>query len=362
MNTNTRFPIRTSLMATLLVVSFGLSGCGNAGAQNPEPETEVAARIPVATQQVELSAITSSFRTTATLEAREETDVVSKANGLVEELLVEEGDYVQKGQVLARIRDEEYQIQAAQARAELNSIQQELSRMKEMAEQNMISQDSYEKLRFSADLMQARYDMAALNLAETDIRAPISGYIAKRYVKTGNLVKQYEPQKLFHIIALDSLQGNVYLPERELRHVKVGQTAQLRVSALPNEVIPATVERISPMIDTQSGTFKVVLNVANPELSLKAGMFANVNLNYATREQTVTVPRYALQSLDNQHTIFTVDAEGVAHKIDVKIGFEDETHIEIVEGLKAGDEIVVNGQSNLKDAALVEVIRREQQS
>ncbi|HET8817321.1 MAG TPA: efflux RND transporter periplasmic adaptor subunit, partial [Pseudidiomarina sp.] len=177
-----------------------------------------------------------------------------------------------------------------------------------------------------------------------------------------NLVKQYEPQKLFHVIALDSLQGNVYLPERELRHVKIGQTAQLRVSALPNEVIPATVERISPMIDTQSGTFKVVLSVANPELSLKAGMFANVNLNYATREQTVTVPRYALQSLDNQHTIFTVDADGIAHKVDVKIGFEDETHIEIIDGLKAGDEIVVSGQSNLKDAALVEVIRREQQS
>lgn len=362
MNTTTRFQIRTGLAATLVVVSLGLSGCGNAGAQDPEAETEVLARIPVATQQVELSAITSSFRTTATLEAREETDVVSKANGLVEELLVEEGDYVQKGQVLARIRDEEYQIQAAQARAELNSIKQELSRMKEMAEQNMISADAFEKLRFSADLMQARYDMAALNLAETDIRAPIDGYIAKRYVKTGNLVKQYEPQKLFHIIALDSLQGNVYLPERELRHVKIGQTAQLRVSALPNEVIPATVERISPMIDTQSGTFKVVLTVANPELSLKAGMFANVNLNYATREQTVTVPRYALQSLDNQHTIFTVDADGIAHKVDVKIGFEDETHIEIIEGLQAGDEIVVSGQANLKDAALVEVIRREQQS
>ncbi|HET8816776.1 MAG TPA: efflux RND transporter periplasmic adaptor subunit, partial [Pseudidiomarina sp.] len=182
MNTNTRFPTRTSIAATLLVLSLGLTGCGNAGAQNPEPEAEeIVARIPVATQQVQLNAITSSFRTTATLEAREETDVVSKANGLVEEVLVEEGDYVQKGQILARIRDEEYQIQAAQARAELNSIQQELSRMKEMAEQNMISEDSYQKLRFSADLMQARYDMAALNLAETEIRAPISGYIAKRY-------------------------------------------------------------------------------------------------------------------------------------------------------------------------------------
>ena len=365
MNTSSntqRYPF-AGLAVLLLTSSLLLNGCGQAGASNDtEQKAEVVARIPVATRSVGSSSITSSFKTTATLEAIAETDVVSKANGLIEEILVEEGDYVKRGQLLARVRDNEYRIHAAQAQAELSSIQQELKRVKDMASRDMISADAYDKLRFQAELLQARYDMAALNLAETEIRAPISGFIAKRHVKLGNLVKQYESNKLFHIVASEALQGNVYLPERELQNIAVGQTAQLRVSAYPNSIIEATVDRISPVVDTQSGTFRVVLTVNNADNRLKPGMFAHVNLNYATRNDTITVPRYAVLSLDNQYSVFTVDSNGVAHKVDVKIGFEDEQRIEILEGIARGDQIVISGQANLKDAALVEVIRSEQQS
>ncbi|GAB3293905.1 efflux RND transporter periplasmic adaptor subunit [Pseudidiomarina andamanensis] len=364
MNTHTytnRFVAVT--LASLLALST--SACSDAGASNETPATQEqaqVARIPVATQTVVAGEITSSFKSTATLEARDEADVTSKATGIIESIMVEEGDYVVAGQILAHMRDDEYRIQVAQARAELNSIKQELKRVKDMAERDMISADAYDKLRFQADMLQAKYDMAALNLAETEIRAPISGYVAYRYVKPGNLVRQYEQQKLFHIVASDVLQSNVYLPERELQRVKVGQTAELQLTALNNQSVTATVARISPVVDTQSGTFKVVLHVDNQNNSLKPGMFAHVNLNYATRQNTVTVPRYAVQSLDNQHSVFTVDADGVAHKVDVQIGFEDETHLEIINGLSVGDAIVISGQANLKDAALVEVIRSEQQS
>ena len=351
------------LAALILTSSLLLNGCGQAGASNQsaaqEPEV---VRIPVATEQVQRGAITSSFRTTATLEAREETDVISKANGIVEQLYVEEGDYVEAGQLLASLRDDEYRIQLAQAEAELNSIQQELRRVKDMAERDMISADAYDKLRFQADLLKARYDMAKLNLAETEIRAPIAGFIATRYAKTGNMISQYQAQKLFHIVALDELQGNVHLPERELQFVAVGQTAELQVSAMPGKTLTATIDRISPVVDTQSGTFKVVLSVDNSNRSLKAGMFAHVKLHYATHDDAITVPRYAVQSLDGAHSVFTVDAEGVAHKVDVTLGFEDETHVEILSGIDAGQQLVVSGQANLKDAALVEVIKSEQQS
>lgn len=354
---------RQLLIATT-VIWFALStaACSNAEATDDTNKPAPVTRIPVATQLVTTGSITSSFKTTATLEAIAEADVTSKATGIIEAILVEEGDYVEAGQILALMRDDEYQIQQAQAQAELNSIKQELNRVKDMAAREMISADAYDKLRFQADMLQAKYDMAALNLAETKIKAPISGFIAMRYVKPGNLVRQYEQQKLFHIVASEQLQANVYLPERELANVGVGQTAQLRLAALPEQLINATVSRISPVVDTQSGTFKVVLAIDNSNNQLKSGMFAHVNLTYETRNNTLTVPRYAVQSLDNQHSIFTVDSDGIAHKRDVEIGFEDETQLEIVHGLTADDVIVVSGQANLKDAALVEVIRSEQQS
>lgn len=355
------------LAAVILTSSLLLHGCGQAGASNQSAEVEAkqvaqVARIPVATKTVGTSSITSSFKTTAILEAITETDVISKTNGIVEEILVEEGAYVKAGQVLARVRDDEYRIQAAQAQAELSSVQQELKRVQDMAERGMISADAFDKLRYQVELLQARYDMAALNLAETEIRAPISGYVAARHVKLGNLVKQYEAGKLFHLVASEQLEGQVHLPERELAQVTVGQSAVLRVAALPGQRLAAKVVRISPVVDTTSGTFRVVLAVDNSNNQLKPGMFAHVQLHYATHDDAITVPRHAVQSLDNQHSVFTVDADGVAHKVDVQIGFEDETHLEIVSGLNVGDQIVINGQANLKDAAFVEVIRSEQQS
>lgn len=343
--------------AALLSLAF-LNGCNNADASDNTDETEeVVARIPVATTSAERTSITSSYRSTATLEAREEADVTSKVNGIVEQILVEEGDYVEKGQVLAILRDQEYRIQAAQTEAELKGSEQELKRLKNMAEREMVSADSYDKLRFQTAVIRAKHDMAQLNLDETKVVAPISGHIAKRYVKTGNLVQQYQAETLFHIVDQQRLQGIVHLPEHELRHLRKGQTAALTVSAYPNQTYTANVERISPVIDSNSGTFKVVLAVDNDENMLKAGMFAQLNLHYATRDNVVVLPRYAVQSMDNVHHVFVVNSEGVAEKRDVMLGFETDTHIEITQGVEAGEAVITTGQASLKDQALVEIIQ-----
>jgi len=344
----------------LIPLLLFISACEPAGASAAAEDTADIVRIPVATAAVTTDSITSSYRTTAILEAREEADVVSKVSGIVEQLYVEEGDFVKKGDVLAVLRDKEYAITAAQSAAELGSIEQELARMKDMAERDMISADAYDKLRFQAQGTAARHDLAQLNLTETRIVAPIDGFIATRYVKTGNLVKQYEAQRLFHIVDQASLQGIVHLPERELSQLTIGQTAFLSVSAYQGLVFPAQVERISPVVDRNSGTFKVVLAINNPQQQLKAGMFAQVNLHYATREQTLVVPRYAVTSLDNQHHVFVITTTGEgeikAEKRQVELGFEDDNRVEIVAGLQADDEIVITGQNNLKDSTPVHII------
>lgn len=349
---------RLSYAAALLLVSTTLlSGCDNPDAAATEvTATADIARIPVATVALEPTSITSMYRTTATLEAREETDVTSKVNGIVEQILVEEGDYVEKGQVLAILRDDEYAITAAQAAAEYASIESELNRMKEMAARQMVSADAYDKLRFQLDMVKAKLDMAQLNLTETRIVAPIAGHIATRYVKVGNLVKQYTAQTLFHIVDQDRLQGLVHLPEHELRHINVGQTAQLRVNAYPSEVFTATVERMSPVVDSRSGTFKVVVAVENLDHHLKAGMFGQLQLHYATRDDVLVVPRYALVMQDGQPHLYVVNSNGEAEKRAVTLGFENDNQVEITAGLQPSDVVVVTGQNNLKDKALVTVI------
>jgi multidrug efflux pump subunit AcrA (membrane-fusion protein) len=118
---------RFAVLTLTSLLALSTAACSDAGANDETTaaqEQAQVARIPVATQTVKAGEITSSFKTTATLEARDEADVTSKATGIIEEILVEEGDYVKAGQILAHMRDDEYRIQVAQANAELNSIKQ----------------------------------------------------------------------------------------------------------------------------------------------------------------------------------------------------------------------------------------------
>ncbi|EKE82970.1 efflux RND transporter periplasmic adaptor subunit [Idiomarina xiamenensis] len=332
-----------------------LTGCTQADAGNQKPQQVTELRIPVEVGNASQGDITQAYQTTATLEAREEADVISKVNGLVEEIYVEEGDAVSKGDVIARLRDDEYRIQLARAKAELAGIEQELKRVGQMAEQQLVSADVYDKLRAQRDVKQAEYDMAALNLSETEIRAPISGHVATRYVKVGNLVTQYQANALFYLVDQTRLQGIIHLPEQQLASIAIGQQASLRVASQADD-IHGTVERISPVVDSRSGTFKVVLAVDNADQHLKSGMYAAVKLQYNTHRNATLIPQYAVVSLDNQHSVFRVDENGVAHKIDVHLGYSNDTHFEVLNGLNNGDKIVITGQNNLKDQAKVDII------
>ncbi|RUO81496.1 efflux RND transporter periplasmic adaptor subunit [Idiomarina tyrosinivorans] len=348
---------RTICAAALALSSLTLLGCSNADAQDKNDKKEQAVvTIPVEVTTAGEGAITANYQTTAVLEPESEADVISRVNGIVETLRVEEGDYVKKGQVLATLRDEEYRIKRDEMAAELASVKQELSRLEQMHKEGLVSADAYDKVKYRYQATKAQYDMAAYQHDNTVIRAPISGYIAERFVKVGNLVTQYEEKALFHIVAQETLQGIVYLPEKQLANVKVGQTALLYTAVSNEHPITANIERISPMIDSDTGTFKVVLQVNNSNGQLKAGMFAKVQMQYETHNNVVLLPRYAVVSVDDKHSVFRVNSENKAEKVDITIGFENESWVEVQQGIAAGDKVVTSGQNQLKDQTQVSVI------
>lgn len=348
------------LASSIALLSLNLTGCGSATASaDPQQEvnaekTEIAA-VPVEVTRAMTGNISSHYASTAILEAKDEAQVVSKVAGILQSVYVEEGDYVQAGQILAKIEPQRYQLNLNKAKAELAKVKSELNRIEKVHGQNLVSADTYEQLKWQYESTKSALDIAKLNLKETEIIAPISGFIAERYVKVGNVVQQYQQKSMFHIVEQKQLQGIVHLPEQQLRHVKVGQHTSLKLSAIGDTPVSAIIERISPIVNAQTGTFKVTLNIPNEAGILKSGMFAEVAIRYNTHENVTLIPRKALISLDNQHTVYSI-VDGKASKQLVKIGFQEGSLVEVIAGLDSDTQVVTAGHNNLKDNATIQII------
>lgn len=335
-------------LLTLLFITL-LSACS-------EPDiatTEVEYAIPVKTHTAQQDDVSSFYNTTAILEAPEEAKVVTRITGIINTLTVEEGDNVTQGQVLAVLDAKRQEYDLAHLQAEAQIIEQELQRLKKMTNKQFVSADAMAKLEYKLLSARAKRDQAQLQVSESLIRSPINGVIATRSVKAGNMAQEFD--ELFYVVNQESLHAILHLPEAQLPHLRIGQHAKIYTSHQKDIALNANVLRISPIIDTQSGTFKVTLQIPNSQSQLKAGMFTRVEIRYDTHENVITVPLDALIDQDNQYSIYVVNGNNV-HKQQVNIGYKENNKVEILNGIEVGDKVVTHGQHNLKDQSLVEII------
>ncbi len=349
----TRILVRTLLLflSALAIINY-LNACGKNGeAKIVEKEENVL--IPVEVAKVVQDDISAYITATSTLQAEEEAEVVAKTSGIVQQIFVEEGDRVTKGQILAKLEDEMLAIEVERARAELLKLEHSFKRDQELFEKNLISSEQFQNTRFQYEAQKAAFEKAKLNLEYAKIRAPISGVVAVRYIKTGNMVKINQP--VFKIVDFDPILANIFVPETEINKVQIGQKAQLRFDATNGTVYEGYVQRISPIVDPSSGTVKVILYVENRDQKLKPGMFARVKLLYDTHQKTLLIPREAVITEDDITMVYTVQDSQAIRK-PVKLGYSTEKMVEILQGLSKEDLVVVVGQNSLKDSSKVEIV------
>jgi RND family efflux transporter MFP subunit len=336
-------------LALPLVLVGVLSACG----AEEEVKEEEKYAVPVETTTVIQGDVSSFYSTTATLEAPQEANVVTRISGLIENIKVEEGDRVVKGQLLAVIDAKRQKYELARSQAEVEIIEQELNRLKKMSNQEFFSADSMAKLEYNLQAAIAKRDLAALQVQESLIRSPIEGVIATRFVKAGNMAKEFD--KLFYVVNQDELYGIVHLPEQQLESLKIGQDAQIFANKQTLDTVHAKVLRISPVVDAKSGTFKVTLSVPNSDAKLKAGMFTRVELRYDTHNNVITVPYNAVVNQDNEFALYVIDGTSVNRR-SISLGYREADTVEVLSGIEPGEQIVIRGHQNLKDQSLVEVI------
>ncbi|MBK8283856.1 MAG: efflux RND transporter periplasmic adaptor subunit [Ahniella sp.] len=384
-------------------ISLFLTACGGPGGPNSpgqkggdKPESEVA--VPVEVAVAALKPIDASYSGTAALEPENQAQVVAKASGVLLKLFVEEGDQVVTGQVLAQLDPEKPRLEVQRAEANLKRLENDYRRSSDLFARKLTSSEAHERVRFDLETQKAVFELTKLDLDYTQIRAPIAGVISERMVKVGNLIQLQ--QALFRIDDFDPLLAVLNVPERELAILKPGQPVAMMVDALGGTPFQGEVDRVSPVVDAQTGTFKVTCAFRDKTNALKSGMFGRVQIVYDQRTDALVVPRDALVEGDGEVAVYVLDAEPIkpdaakpkenqpkagffanlfggkdkakddatasrnkpkgpvfmTHRRVLELGYLSGSEAEVLKGLNAGDRVVTIGKAALRDGARVEIV------
>lgn len=367
-----RIPAWTRLLLTLFVLSLciWLPGCSasedagtaqasteesdsdkdqKGGGQDKEDDEDKEIAVPVEVASLGRGEIESVLRSTTNLEAESSVKVYSQAARLVRELLVEEGDHVERGQVLLRLLDDEQRSALAKLKSQHVKESREYDRQKMLFAKELISEELFNNATYEMDQLAISMEDAQRQLSYAEVRAPFSGTITARLVNLGDQITL--GQHLFDLVDFDSIVARIYVPEKDLPRLKVGQTAWV-TSQSGTTATRGRVQRISPIVDPQTGTVKVTI-AFNGQGDVRPGMYVDVNLITEVHRNALLVPKRALIYDQDQIFVYRLGEERRVERLLIESVLEDREHVEPSTGLKEGDQIVIAGQAGLKDNALV---------
>lgn len=338
------------------------------------PESQQKA-LSVRAYNVTLKPISTYVIANTTLEAIRDVIVYSRLNAMVVERTFEEGDVVREGQVLARLDDREIKNEFEQATIAVEQAQLSLKqadvrarlsktsyeRAQSLFEQKLTSQEEFDQSALASrtdalsldnasqqlEAAKARLEAARIQLDYTTVTSPISGVITQRQIDVGERVNPGEA--LFSVQEFPPLWARIFVPEKSLPSVRIGQLAQLKVETYPDQQFDGHIKMISPTVDVSSGTVKVTIEVNRPGKLLRPGMFGTVHIATETHNDAVVIPKKAILRERDQNYVFVIQADNKVSRREVSIGFSEDNRVEILSGVQAGETIVTVGVETLSD-------------
>ena len=324
---------------------------------------------------------------TADISPNQVVNIFSRVDGYIAKLHVDKGDFVRTNQLLLEIDHTDYQHAVNQAKANLSSAKAKLSqqdaavrsakltfdRMQILIKDQFVSQQDLDNAQVNLDAARAAHEalQAQLNqmdvaLAQTEtnlaysyIRAPFPGYIAERNLDTGAYVTSATASTstmsrgIMSLHDINTVRVLIEVVERDIPLVKVGQKAELRAEAYPDQVFEGTVTRIVQALNRSTRTMTVEIDLPNRDRRLKGGMFARVEVMVATHHQALQIPVDAISRLEDTQYVYIV-REGKAQRVRVEIGAHNNNRVEILKGLSGDEQIVVSGKDLVHDGTPVQ--------
>lgn len=359
--------MRRALPLVIIAIPIlGLSaGCHRDEAAASQPPKEAAPLLHVQTVAIAERPMPEYLVLTGSLRADQESNIAADANGKVLQLLVERGQAVMRGQVIATLdaRSASLGATAAQAQAklaqsQLEQAQKDCERVKHLLETGAISQAEYDRQtsqctvqQWSAAAAEAQQQSATKLLGDTSIRAPFDGIIGERMINVGQYVQP--STQVASIYDPDPLRLQVTVPEANLGEVKPGTPVTFSVAAFRDERFTATVKYISPNVRESTRDLVVEAMAPNHEGRLRPGMFAVARLELSERPHPV-VPTNAIKRDDTEARVFVVGPAKEVQERLVQLGETKGDFVAVLGGVKAGETVVLQPGPDVRDGAHVE--------
>ena len=296
-------------------------------------------------------AVAESLTLVGTLAANEWEEIKAELEAAVVEIGFEEGKRVTKGQLLFRLDESKLTTALAEAEVNLKLSKANYDRAQQLFRDKTISQQEFDQLSSRFEATQAAIAVKQRELKDTKIFAPFAGTMGARNVSNGQVIKK--DTVLGQLVDLDPVKVEVNVPERFLSLLKLDQTIELRVAAFPGRAFKGQVYFIAPQVDTTTRTALVKAKIANADGALKPGMFANLDLTLQLREAAVVVPEPAIMVNADRAMLYVVDKDSAAQIRPVKLGVRSAGVVEILEGVEAGQLVIVEGVQKVRPGAKV---------
>ncbi len=395
-------PYRTSTVTAVVVIGLAAAGCSKTETAQARGRDTAAKAVQV--DHVREQTVTRVIELVGTLAAVDQVIISSEADGKVSRILADLGDPVKAGQTLIQVDREKQQYNLDQQRAtlekslaqlgasdpqhlpeaektpdvqkasaDLAQAKQAYDRATALFKRTLVPQQTLDDAATALQSKQASYDLSLQNaknlrasiqaseasmkladrqLRDTEIRAPFDGYVEKRLVNLGELVKSQMP--VMSVVRVDPLKVVAEIPEKMAPWIKDGQSVELHVDAYPDRTFVGKVSRISPAVNTATRAFPFEALVPNKDAVLKPGTFARVHIETGKVDQVLTLPFAALQYRYGVNRVFVVNGDKVSAR-ETRVGDRLGDRIEILAGVKAGEAVVAGDVDKMLDGVTVTV-------
>lgn len=316
---------------------------------SPPPKGDV---VRVETVTVEPSRLAEEIMLTGELRADESVALRSRANGHVVGLFFAEGSRVRKHQLLVKIDDETLQAERRRVVVRRDFALRAEARARALRDDETISQQLYETSARELAELEAELDVLDVRIAQTELHAPFDGIVGLRAISVGSYVTSSVDIATLH--AVDPIEIDLTAPERYVQRIQVGERVTFEIAGF-DETFVGEVFAIEPRIDSETRSLRLRARAPNPRSRLLPGAFARVRLELGTRDAALLVPSIALVPGVATATVYVVDDDGQAAARAVRTGIRTEDQVEILEGLAAGDRVIVSGLQQVKPGSRLDL-------
>ncbi|MDX2305007.1 MAG: efflux RND transporter periplasmic adaptor subunit [Microscillaceae bacterium] len=342
------------IIALIASIAFTLYANKEKAAENARIVERNVQSFPVALAEAKKATVSRNFQITGTFEPYRELSFASEVQGRVIQVLFDQGYIIAEGQVLAQLDDEDLRRELRRIQLGLERRKKDLSRFENLAQNNATTGKQVDDARFEYREAELEIEEIKKQIAKTLIKAPISGTINQKMIEKGSYLQPGTP--IAEITDISSLKMLIKVSDKEALKIQPGQSVRIESDVHAGVTYAGTVKSIAAKAD-DSKRFAIEISLLNQTANpLKAGMYGTAYFDFRYEGQDLLIPRKAILGSLKDAYVYVVDNQQIAHRRKVQTGSTFGDQVSIIEGLKAGEKVVITGQINLQEGSKVSIL------